>query len=274
MVDAADVQARIAAVEAATGVTIPDVESKSDSGGRISEAVATPPAPAPVLSDDPFDRPENSTFDRPYVERLRNEAAEARTKVKTYEDLDKLTPEKRDAWLTLARTMETDPLKAYQWLDDLVKESGVRAATSTEGSQPLVAAGDKPLTQADLERVLGERDAARLNEQLIGEVYGELRDVGLDAESPDPATAALSIAVMKVAADHTAGDIKAAYDLVVTAPRQKAIDDYVAEKANQGRTPRPVTGAPPSGERKRPEGMSPLEWAKKNALERIGATQA
>ena len=270
MVDAADVQARIAAVEAQTGQTIPDVEPT----GGAPTPPAPAPAPAPVLSDDPFDKPENSTFDRPYVERLRNEAAEARTKVKTYEDLDKLTPEKRDAWLTLARTMETDPLKAYQWLDDLVKESGVRAATSTEGSQPLVAAGDKPLTQADLERVLGERDAARLNEQLIGEVYGELRDVGLDAESPDPATAALSIAVMKVAADHTAGDIKAAYDLVVTAPRQKAIDDYVAEKASQGRTPRPVTGAPPSGERKRPEGMSPLEWAKKNALERIGATQA
>ena len=121
-VTAEDVQNRIAAVEAATGQTVPDVEPTG--GGPTPVAVApVTPEPTPAPAADPFDAPTTTTFDRPYVERLRNEAAEARTRAKAYEDLEKLPQEKRDAWLTLARTMETNPAQAYAWLDELVKSA-------------------------------------------------------------------------------------------------------------------------------------------------------
>ena len=263
-VTAEDVQNRIAAVEAATGQTLPDVEPTG--GGPTPVAVApvvTPEPTPPTPAADPFDVPTNTTFDRPYVERLRAEAAEYRTKAQAYKDLESLTPEKRDAWLTLARTMETNPTQAYQWLDEIVK-SAPEVLQQQGGPAPVsvVPAGEAPLTRADLDQILGQRDAAQVEKQLINEVYGDLKAVGIDAESSDPVEAATAIAIMKVAAETTGGDIKAAYDLVVTGPRQKAIDAFVAEKATQGRTPRPVTGQAPSGERTRPEGMSPLEWSR------------
>lgn len=267
------VEATIARAEAAqpTGEEGAPVETPAP--------VVETPAPAPAAevapAADPFDNAETKQFERAYVERVRGEAAEARTKLKTYEDLDKLDSTKRDAWLRLARTMESDPAQAYKWLDEIVQAAKTAPGTP-ETPAPTAPGGTDYLTRQDMIDMLGQRDAEAAEQRMIADVHAELKAAGLDYESSDPVEVATAIAVMKVAAEVTGGDMKAAYKLAVEDPRQKAIDEYVAKKAATAGTPgsSAAPGAIPSTERTRPADIDPMRWASMMAKERIQARQA
>lgn len=242
-------------------------DAGADAGGASTEpVVATEPTGAP---DDPFDTGAES-FERAYVERIRGEAAEHRTKLKPYEEaLGGFNDDERQAILDMAKLLGTDPAKAADWMEQVVK--GIRGDQPPAPEvAPAPVGGDQPLTRADLDAIFGQREAAERDRQVMQEVYAELNKVGLDPESKDPVAAAEAIVVMKVAAEVTAGDIAAAHKLVIEDRKQAIIDEFVASKSKDAKTPGagPIGGTP-SGERQRPAGMTPLEWSKAQTLERL-----
>jgi hypothetical protein len=62
------------------------------------------PAPAPEVPAVEVDDPDRDTFDRPYVEKLRQEAAQYRTRAREYEEaFEGYDPETKAAWLQFAQ---------------------------------------------------------------------------------------------------------------------------------------------------------------------------
>tara|TARA_R110000824_G_scaffold179238_4_gene359419 strand:- start:106 stop:912 length:807 start_codon:yes stop_codon:yes gene_type:complete len=140
-----------------------------------ADAVDIPgPAPEPEALDTELDEGVD-TFDRPYVEKLRSEAASKRTELRGYKDaFTGFTPEETTRFLELAADLNANPEKALEGFqgvtDRLAAQLGKAKPPMPEEIVPVaveaaaveVAAAVPGLTSDDVTRMVNERmDAER-----------------------------------------------------------------------------------------------------------------
>lgn len=210
------------------------VEGAADAGAP-DPVVETPQAAAPV-ADAPVDLDGDltgTTFDRPYVERLRKEAAGHRTRAKQYEDaFEGYGDDERDGLFQLARMLRDDPKSAaeemkaaYEAIMEQYKEPAVPEF------DPESDPNNKFMTMADYKKL--QDDAAVAAETKMIEV--EARELGYTVNPNDVDYRLLLL----VAQNSTkTGSLKEAHD-IIQGRNQKVIDTWVAAKASDAGGPKP-----------------------------------
>lgn len=201
--------------------------------GAVPAASAPEGAPAPAAA--PSAEPLVETFDRPYVEKLRAEAAEHRTKAKTYEQaFDGWTSDDQQVWLEAVRTAAADPAKGAEYLRKI-------AETLSPAEQQAVE--EKFLTESQLnERLDRERLETETTQQLRS-IKAEAAGLGYEDGSED------YFRLMWVAQNKTNLDLSKA-DAHIKADRQRVIDEFVEQKRQQANGPRVTTGGSSASEEK------------------------
>lgn len=219
------------------------------------EAPAAPP-PAPAAPEtDPFDSPDTTTFERPYVEKLRKEAADRRTAHKPFEDaFSPYSEEERTVWLNLAKITAQDPKQGKAIMDELfaamLEDEGPPAEVPHEGE-------DRPLTKKELEAWTADRERSQAEAAAVKQV--ETEAVSLGYKPGDHRY----VALMRRALDEFDGDIGKAHS-AFEADKQAVIDAFVAEQAAAGqRFPvAPGSGGTPPAD---PTGGQPKTFAEAKA---------
>lgn len=196
------------------------------------EPVSSVETGAPAETTDLFDNPEVQTFERPYVEDIRKEAARYRTEAKPFKEaFDGYTDEVRDAWLNVVNLAKSDESAAAQQLRELADA----IAPPVEGAEDDEDAGtDEPqyLTKEQYEELRQQEQAEAAQAEQLQKLNTELTELGYtipkDGEPPSIELAEL----MWFAQFKTGNDIKAAHEQV-EARKQAVIDSYVQGKAGQ-----------------------------------------
>lgn len=221
------------------GASAPEAAPTPEPTAEASAAPATPEAPVPA--DPPADA---ETFPREYVERLRTENANYRTRAKTYEDVfEGYADEDREFLLEVVKGIKADPNATADQLRQVLDHIEANAPTAP----PAAPSTGEPqyLTQADFDRMLSERDAAKERDQQIATIQSEAEKLGYEKGS------AQYVSLLHIASTQTDGDLSKAHE-AMQAERQKIIDEFMASKSDAATsTPAPVpqTGAAPGGER-------------------------
>lgn len=207
----------------------PDTSSAPDTGaGTAADVVdASPPAdtsastPAPGVPT-PDDPAQQDTFDRAYVEKLRQESAGYRTRAKTYDEaFDGFDDESREVFLGLAKDLVNSPEAAARRMIEVSKQLlGEDFDSALTGPPPA-------LTREDAERLWAEKEAARGQEDAIRAVQNEARELGYKDDTPDMSE------LFWFASNQTGGDLKAAHEKV-EARKQAAIDEFLEKKRAAG----------------------------------------
>lgn len=194
---------------AGTAADVVDATPPADTGA------STPETPTPAGTDQ-------DTFDRAYVEKLRQESAGYRTRAKTYDEaFDGFDDESREVFLGLAKDLVNSPESAARRMIEVSKQLlGDDFDTALTGPPP-------PLTREDAERLWAEKEAARGQEEAIRAVQNEARELGYKDDTPDMSE------LFWFASNQTGGDLKAAHELV-EARKQAAIDEFLEKKRAAG----------------------------------------
>ena len=283
---AAAVTDRFNGEDAATVDTIPDVTpDQIETPAAPEVGVAETPAEAPEV--DAFDDEGVTTFDRDYVKRLRDKEARYRTELREAQErwgdwdktLDGLDDEQRGLARDLVSAiLEGDVARAADIIgpDELAKVLGVTPAAVAE--QVAEQTEDAPLTRADLQRELEEREAKQQTEREIKAVYDEAKKLGYNPDAK-AGTPEFGKWVMLVQHAQAAGGIEAghkAMEAAEAAERQRVIDEYVASR-NAGS---PAPGGAAGAASREPEGAwleqdgNPLNNAMRRAMERVGGDRS
>jgi len=209
------------------------------------------PASEPMQTPDaaPAGQPasqEPDTFDRAYVDELRQESARYRTQLREVESyFDGYSAEERSAlgqYLQLSRAAEQGDPEAIQILNDLLGEDDQVADTSNDW------ATDGPVIDEDYLRELARQEAEQLytqgrweqdQQQAVLNVQQTAEKMGYQQNSDD------YVLLLKYAndldpAEHP--DLLAAADQQVKAYRQSIIDAYIGQKTGQADGPRTPQG--------------------------------
>lgn len=244
----------------------------------IAPIAETPEVPAEV---DAFDDEKVQTFDRDYVTRLREEAARYRTEHREAQErwaewdktLDGLEPDQQGlARELVGAILQGDLARAAEIIgpDELAKVlNGTAEAAPVEPSP-----ADAPLTRAEFDQLLAEREQARRDAEAIESVYATARTLGYnpDAKPGDPALAEWATVIQYAQAN--GGNLEAghkAYEAAKAAERQRIIDEFVASRSPGSPAP-PAPGGPASRE---PDGAwlekggNPLNAAASRAMQRF-----
>lgn len=226
----------------AFNVAIPDTafdETPESVETPAPEAPAvTPEAPAAPAADAPVETPEQDKFDRAYVEQLRQESAQYRTKAKelasAFEGIDDAD---QAVFKSLMAMYKDDPATAAKEMS--------RLAQGLLG----VEAPEAPAATPDLKGYMTE---ARYNEIRQQEsLDAATRSIEADARGLGYDLAAPEYQYLLAVARTNGGDIKAAH-ASIEAKQQDAVAKYVAGKEQEAAGAPSVpaaTGAPVSGER-------------------------
>lgn len=199
------------------------------------ETPAPAPAPAPEAAD-PFDNEQVQQFDRKYVEKIRTEAAERRVASKKYEDaFSKYNEQEQAVWFELAQELVTDPKSAATKFQQIAAEIlGAPAEPAVPVAPVADPAGEKPLTQADIDRILAERDSKSQQERDLAaatsKVVSEAEALGYKQGSAEWRE------LMFLARYEADGDLTKAHGMR-DARSKAAVDAYLAQKAGQGGIP-------------------------------------
>ncbi len=142
-----------------------------------ADTSASTPAPGVPTPDDPA---QQDTFDRAYVEKLRQESAGYRTRAKTYDEaFDGFDDESREVFLGLAKDLVNSPEAAARRMIEVSKQLlGEDFDSALTGPPPA-------LTREDAERLWAEKEAARGQEDAIRAVQNEARELGYKDDTPD-----------------------------------------------------------------------------------------
>jgi len=218
-------------------------------------------------STDPFDSG-SDTFDRAYVEKLRQESASYRTKAKPYEEtFGSYSDEDREVWFEAARRFAADPRDGGEYLKQIA--DAVLAeyqAEQDEANAPITDDQDRPLTMAqytalrEAERVKAEQEAevARIEKQAAA--------LGYDTTSEEYTY------LLTVASRLPDGDLDKAHAKIQAAEEarfQARLAKMQAEAEEAPTAPNPAAGAAPGTERQL------REWkdAERAARARLEAAQ-
>lgn len=229
-----DVSANAAVDPAAVGdpaaggaapVEAPAVDPAAAPAGAPDGGTPPPAGLGIMLSDDiDADLPEGiQQFDRPYVEKVRAEAANRRVALKPYEDVFGGASEpERDALLHLNQTLLSDPEAGVKMMLQLSRD------IAGDSFDSLLTAEPAPLTQEDVDRMFTERQQAQQAQQAQQDaeaaVFSKITELGYEKDTPEAANL-----VWRSYHQH-GGDMDAAH-AAVQADKQKVIDEYLAEKA-------------------------------------------
>ena len=264
------------------GTSLPVVSGSSDMGDLApagdpapapEPAAAVDPAPSgdptpaadPTSADvDPFEAdPALDAFPRSYVEKLRQEAAARRTEAQAFKEaFDGYSDDDREVLLDLAKTLRTDPASAAEWMraqaeallagDDPAGPEGEGAG---EGIDP-----DAPLTAAQLDKYLADRDSKKAAEaaeaKALAEVQDEAKTLGFNPEAKTGPERRQYLELLEAAHSEHGGDLAKAAT-AIKAERQKIIDDWLAGKAAQSDAT-PTTPSQAGGGREPFE--APKDW--------------
>lgn len=248
-----------------------DISPTTADAPAVVDTPAPADTPAAAPAADLFDDAKVQSFDRAYVEKLRNEAAERRTKHAPFEEaFGAYSPEDQAVFLDLAKTFAADPSAGVDRFEHLATElrkqyPGQKTPTATELAAEAGAEGtDKPMTRSDVEAYLKEQRDADAQEAAVKSITAEVAAVY-------PVGTADHREVLWLAANETNGDIKAA--IAKQAEREQAVvAKFLTGKKEQAGGARPVTTqGSPAG-----DGQAPKDWksAKASLLARMAATQA
>lgn len=207
-----------------------------------TSAAATDPVvsadPASSTEVDPFDNTEVQSFDRAYVEKLRREAADRRTAVKTYEDaFSAYTPDQREGWLALASKLAADDpdsqAEAAQIMLEVAQSilgpGSITETIETPSGEPDLGE-NQFLTAEQLEAKLAERERKAAIDAEVVKVQQEVTELGYKEGTADYQD------LMWRAVNQHGHDLKAAHE-ARQADRQAVIDAYLADvEANSGVT--------------------------------------
>lgn len=201
----------------------------------IAPVVETAPvADAPVVdapvvdvpAADVFDDAKVQSFDRPYVEKIRKEAADRRTAMKPYEEaFGGYNAEEQAVWFDLAKQLANDPKAAAARFQEIA--TGILGADEPAAVEPPEGA-DKPLTQAELDAKLKERDDANQLREITAKIESDAAGLGYKKEDAEGWRD-----LMVTAQYVTNGDLHAAHAHLV-AKKQGWIDGYLKEKETGG----------------------------------------
>ena len=270
---------------------IPESSATPPSPEAVSaaaEAAAVPKAPEPPAPDPEIEEiPEGDTFDRAYVERLRNEAAKHRTaKQDMLRHFDGYSDAERTRFLELAAKLQSSPEEALEEFRgvtnrlaaQLGKEPFMNEAPTPDPipvSEPEPVDTAAALTASDVERLVTERLEAERNaaaqQEEIKSTFAEAE--ALDDSYKDPTVKSYLFAV----AQHNGTDLAGAHE-IIQAQRQAAEDEAVEryrqsprEGGTPGHPPRLPAGDPATATKNQGPPKT-LEEARARAEERFRAT--
>lgn len=199
-----------------------------------------------------------------------------------------LHPDDRAYFQDAMRLFATDPGAAATELArgaDILRRQFTQPATQPAplppGQQPMPEwaqgdpeglggeGGDQPITRAEFDRMMQERDYATQVAQEESAIVTEAHDLGYDLDSDDPIVSARATTLINLAGrPEIAGDLSKAHVLMQQMD-QAAIDDFVKGKAADAERPAaPVLGAPPAEMRE----LATTEDAHAAMLNRLNAT--
>lgn len=175
----------------------------------------------------------------------RKEAQSLRERAKPFAEVfDGYADDDREVLLTLARLVKEDPTQGASYARQIadVLEGLTPAEAKAEIAEATAEAGSG-LTEERLLQILEEREAKREREAQVLSIEQEAKALGYEPNSKS------YVELLWIANNQTKGDIAKAHEQI-TAERQKIIDDYLAQKANETSTASPNAGTAPSSERK------------------------
>lgn len=203
-----------------SGADGPEPGSEGAAGAEGAEGT-TPPAGS---EPDPFENTAVETFDRSYVEKLRNEAAAHRTKAKSYEQAFEGWDEgDQQVWLETVQLARLDPKAGAERLRQIT-ELLAGGATPQEAADQVDGKEPEYLTKEEVDRLLQERDEKAHIDAQVQKIAAKAESLGYEKDSPSYTQ------LLVLARDVYKGDLDKAHE-AIKAERQKVIDDYLAEKA-------------------------------------------
>jgi hypothetical protein len=152
---------------------------------------------------------------------------------------------------------------------------GAPAPTLPDGTPEPFASADEdlPVTRAEMEQMLADREMQAETSRQIDVVRSEAKELGYDLDSQDPIEFARADALIALAGreDLTGGSLAKAHD-IIESWKQASIDEFVAAKAaDAGRPGAPVdSGAPPAQVRSVDTTDDALEAAKARLTATLG----
>lgn len=227
-----------------------------------TESTATPeaaqPAPAPAAQDTT--EPEGDDDSRfgehaAYIKQLRQESAKYRTErnelVEQYgKRFEGLAPEDANLFLEVVEAYKTDPAAAARWMEENAQALRARLGPDAAAAVQQQADADKPLTRAEVERIMAEREQAAQQQAAVAAVNKQVTDLGID-----PASYAGKALMLRAIEDHK-GDIAAAHAAMQAerdALAKEAVAAFLADKERTADTTAgvvPQAGASGQAERK------------------------
>lgn len=239
---------------------------------EAAPAGETAPVTEPVQAApeaDPFDNAEVQSFDRAYVEKLRNEAAEKRVALKTFnEAFDGYNDAERDFFMDVIRGLKDEggrdaaARRALEVFKSLVEPETDPSPLS--GGDPEEDEEDRPLTIKEWKALQEKQQAEAAETEAVEAVKREAGELGYTVGTREYRR------LMDVAVHETKGDLKKAHE-VLEAERNTFIEEYLSKKkeaAEQTLSSPGGAGTPPSQERK----SLTLEDARKAMLARLQAS--
>lgn len=214
------------------------------------------PDPAPdagSFGDDGLTMPDGQQlFDRSYVTKLRDEAANWRTQLREvqerasrYEVLDRYDDADRQVWIELAQSWEQDPYQAAAAMRQIAERvlGDIEQQQQQPGNDSLFDGDDDDDLSAMTPEKVQEIVAAELARQAeeaeleaaVEGVYGEIRQAGIDPTSPD------GFMVLWRASNQTNGDVAKALEQHQQY-KQSIINEFIAAKSGAGAVPPVANG--------------------------------
>lgn len=224
----------------------------------VAAAQDVPVAPPPEPEPEPeiAEIPEGDTFDRAYVEGLRNEAAKYRTRARDVEaPFASFAPEERARFLEMAEHLDSNPEVALEEFEGVTnrlrKMVGKEVPVPEEVApppEPETAPVSEPagLTADDVARLVGEQlETARSAQAAKDEITATLAEAeALDDRYKDPVAKAQLFAAAQTNNTDLAGAHKiltGSFDESVEAAVEQRLADIRAGKKHPPRLP---TGTP------------------------------
>jgi hypothetical protein len=248
---------------------VDELSSEVTEDVQVPVTEEAPPAGDAATETDPFESGADS-FDRAYVERLRKESAQYRTKAKEFEPLaqafEPYNDEDRAVWNEAMRLFAEDPKAGAEYMDKIVK--AVQAGFEKERAEaeaPITDDNDKPLTRAEYAALREAEKAQAAQDAEVARIESEAKELGYDPASDEYTY------LLTVASRLQSGDIKEAH-AKIEAAYQARIDKYLAAKAADAEgagAPPADAGDAPSGERL----IRSFKDAREAALARVEASK-
>lgn len=227
------------------------------------EPVAAPETPPEATIPEPAPEPEAEstpeqveTFDREYVEKLRKENAQWRTRARDYEDtFGELDDEIRNGWLELIRTANSGDPEAMQMLGQALGFVG------DEEPQPtgdfLTREEAARIAREQAEAVWAQGSAEQQQQQAVRDVETQAKSLGYDNGTPEYIELLYFANSIDPESLNPGENLLEAADRQVKEYRQQQYDAWIASKEEEARN----TPSAPNGNGVAPQiSQAPKTW--------------